>query len=96
MADLSQFEEKMDQFLRGDMSPNEANEFRQSLESDPLMKSEFEMNDAIVEGIKTYRKAQLKERLASIVVTPAAPVNFWAGVGGTAVVGAITATVVYM
>ncbi len=94
MADLSQFEEKMDQFLRGEMSPTEADEFRQSLESDPLMKSEFELNDAVVQGIKTFRRAELKARLASIPISPV-PVNFWAGVGGAAVVGAITATVVY-
>ena len=94
MADLNQFEEKMEMFLRGEMTPNEAAEFRQELDSDPLLKSEFEMNDAIVNGIKQYRKAQIKERLASISIAPA-PISFWAGVGGTAVVGAITATVVY-
>ncbi len=70
MAELNQFEEKMDLFLRGEMSPSEADEFRQELDSDPLLKSEFELNDAIVNGIKQYRKAEIKARLASLPISP--------------------------
>ena len=53
------------------------------------------MNDAIVEGIKDFRKSQLKARLSAITIPPAVPVNFWAGVGSAAIIGGITATVIY-
>ncbi len=94
MADNSQFEERMDLFLRDEMNAKEAEEFRLELDSDPLLKSEYEMNRSIVEGINTFRAAELKARLASITVSPF-PVNFWAGIGSAAVVASITATLVY-
>jgi hypothetical protein len=94
MADLNQFEEKSDLFLRGEMSPKEAKDFQNQLDSDPLLKSEFEMNNSIVEGIKQFRSAQLKARLSAITISPL-PVNFWAGVGTAAIVTGITATLIY-
>jgi hypothetical protein len=57
-------------YLEGNISDKGKLELESLLEKDPLFKSEFEFQKDIVEGLKEYRKAELKARLDGINVNP--------------------------
>lgn len=60
----------VERYLDGEMSPSESLEFEQHLSKDPMLSSEYNFQRDIVDGIKDYRKTQLKTRLDSIDITP--------------------------
>lgn len=52
------------------MAQNEISEFEQLIEQDPLLKSELNSQQQVIQGIQNYRQTQLKMRLDNIDVTP--------------------------
>ena len=69
MNDLSQ--EKIDDYHAGKMTPDEVDSFEQELAKDPALLSESNFQKEIIDGLKGYRKSQLKYRLDAIDPTPA-------------------------
>jgi hypothetical protein len=52
------------------MSGSEAIQFEQMLQQDPILNSEFGFQQEIVNGLKDFRKAELKMRLNNVDVSP--------------------------
>ena len=52
------------------MSKTEVADFEQMLVQDPLLSSEYSFQQDIINGVKDYRKAELKMRLDHVDVTP--------------------------
>ena len=53
-------------YFEGNISPSEKAMLDAKINSDPLVKAEFDLQHTIVEGISNARKLELKSRLASI------------------------------
>lgn len=68
MAKLT--EEHIDNYHSGRMSESEMADFKKMLESDPAIKAESDLQSDIVNGLKEYRKLELKARLDAIEVGP--------------------------
>jgi hypothetical protein len=66
MLDLK---EKIDSYLTGDLSDSERISFESSMASDPSFKAEVDFQKDVIDGLKEYRKAQLKARLNNIDVS---------------------------
>ncbi len=56
-------------YLEGGMSPDQMLEFENQLHTDPLLRSEFELQQDIVNSLKDFRKSQLKARLDQVPVS---------------------------
>lgn len=52
------------------MSGSEKFIFEEQLTSDPLLKAEFDHQNEIINGLKEYRKTQLKTRLDNVTINP--------------------------
>ncbi|WP_462248379.1 hypothetical protein [Ekhidna sp.] len=63
-------EEQIDNYHSGRMSDSEMAEFNKAIESDPSVKAESDFQSDIVNGLKEYRKLELKSRLDAINVGP--------------------------
>lgn len=50
------------------MSPGQMQEFEKQLHTDPVLRSEFELQKDIIHSIKDFRKAQLKTKLDQVPV----------------------------
>jgi hypothetical protein len=57
-------------YFDGSMSNAEKLEFENLLNQDPILRGEFEFQEDIVNGLKEFRKGELKARLGAIDVTP--------------------------
>ncbi|MCR9253939.1 MAG: hypothetical protein NXI20_26245 [bacterium] len=68
MTGHSNHNDLIDSFLSGGMSTSEQAEFEHMLNSDPLLKEEFMFQKEIVNGIKEYRRDQMKHRLNQITI----------------------------
>lgn len=62
--------DQIDDYHSGRMSESEMTNFEKSLESDPAIKAESDLQSDIVNGLKEYRKIELKSRLDAINVGP--------------------------
>ncbi|MEP5612398.1 MAG: hypothetical protein ABJP45_09125 [Cyclobacteriaceae bacterium] len=62
--------ERIEEYHSGNMSPEETASFEKELNSDPSLKAESNFQSDIINGIKEYRKTQLKTRLNAIDVSP--------------------------
>ncbi len=62
------YSELIDNYLAGGMSESSQAAFEEALQQDPLLQSEFQLQQGIVEGIKDYRKAELKAMLNNVEV----------------------------
>ncbi len=62
--------DRIEHYHSGNMSPEEAASFEKELASDPTLKAESDFQSEIIQGIKEYRKTQLKARLDAIDVSP--------------------------
>ncbi len=62
------YSELIDAYLAGRMSERAKAAFEGTLQKDPLLQSEFQLQQGIVEGIKDFRKAELKEMLNNVEV----------------------------
>lgn len=70
MGKNSNYSDLISSYLDRELSPNEEHEFHSMLQTDPLLKSEFELQQDIINGIKNYRRIQLKQRLNYIEIKP--------------------------
>ena len=68
MTGHSNHSDQIDSYLSGNMNSSQQTEFEQMLDSDPLLKEEFNFQKDIVSGIKEYRKDQMKQRLNQITI----------------------------
>lgn len=82
--------EQIERYLEGNMSGEELKAFEKLLDKDPMLKSEFELQQDIINAIKESRKAELKARLDNINVGA-----YNTGISGAKIVltGAITAAI---
>lgn len=62
--------EQLDNYHSGRMSESEMADFNKLLESDPALKAESDLQSDIVNGLKEYRKLELKSRMDAINVGP--------------------------
>ena len=60
--------ESIASYLDGQMSPEQMQEFEKQLHTDPVLRSEFELQNDIIHTLKDFRKAQLKTRLDQVPV----------------------------
>lgn len=87
------YSEKLEAYLRNELSESERAEFEQLLQQDPLLQNELTLQQDIIASICTYRKNELKQRLNRIDVRDTGKGNlgtFTTGgliVGGLAIVG---------
>lgn len=70
MSIQSEYIRLVNKYLEGGMTGSEQYIFEDQLTSDPLLKAEFEHQNEIVNGLKEFRKTQLKTRLNNITVGP--------------------------
>lgn len=63
-------QEKIDDFHAGRMTPEESSSFQNELARDPSLIAESDFQGEIVNGLKEYRKSQLKERLDAVELAP--------------------------
>ncbi len=61
--------ERIASYLDGQMSPGQMQEFEKQLHTDPVLRSEFELQKDIVHTLKDFRKTQLKTRLDQVPVS---------------------------
>ena len=82
--------EQIERYLEGNMSGEELQAFEKLLDKDPMLKSEFQLQEDIINAIKESRKAELKARLDNVNVGA-----YNTGISGAKIVltGAITAAV---
>ena len=59
---------QIENYLEGNMSGDEMKAFEASLQTDPALKAEFQLQQDIVNSLKAYRKAELKSRLDQVNV----------------------------
>ncbi len=77
MSKFSNHSEQIASYLDGQMTPVQMQEFEKQLHTDPLLRSEFELQNDIIHSIKDFRKTQLKTRLDQVPV----------GMGPSAMIG---------
>ncbi|NQZ75456.1 MAG: hypothetical protein HRT61_05000 [Ekhidna sp.] len=68
MTEINQ--EHIDDFHSGRMSEGQARDFNTALESDPDLQAESNFQSEVIEGVREFRKAELKSRLDAIYVGP--------------------------
>jgi hypothetical protein len=69
MSKFSNHSEHIASYLDGQMNLGEMQEFEKQLHTDPLLRSEFELQNDIIHTIKDFRKTQLKTRLDQVPVS---------------------------
>lgn len=62
--------EQIDNYHSGRMTPEEVIAFEKELATNPELKAESDLQREVVNGLKEFRKTQLKARLDAIDVTP--------------------------
>ncbi len=84
------YNEKIEAYLRDELSAGDKAAFEDSLKQDPLLHNEFLLQKDIIASLQSQRKAQLKQRLQQIDVSSLSTGN--TGISGT--VGLLMAGVV--
>jgi hypothetical protein len=82
----------IESYLSGNLNPDEKIEFEKELLSDEALREEFNFQKNVIDGIKAYRKAELKSHLSSITVSPWE--LFIQSTVGKAVVGATSVLII--
>ena len=70
MSIKSEFNEQLEAYFNGEMQGTDRLVFEGRIESDPMLKTEFEHQKEIVESLKNHRTTELKTRLSNISVEP--------------------------
>lgn len=65
-----ELQEKIEHYHSGNMSAGDKTSFENEIASNPELKAESDFQSDIINGIKEYRKTQLKTRLDAIDVSP--------------------------
>ena len=63
-------QEKIDTYHAGKMTPEESAAFESEIAKDPSLVAESNFQKEIVDGLKAYRKSQLKARLDAVDIAP--------------------------
>jgi hypothetical protein len=71
----------IDNYLSGKRSQEKALQFEQDLAAEPTMQQEVDFQKNVVEGIKTFRKTELKSRLNAIDISTVRSSSVWNKVG---------------
>lgn len=66
----TRLQDKIDQYHAGRMSSKESSSFERELASDPSLQAESDFQGDIINGLKEFRKSELKTRLNAIDVSP--------------------------
>ena len=66
----TRLQDKIDQYHAGRMNSNEIDSFEKEIASDPSLQSESDFQGDIINGLKDFRRMELKARLSSIDVSP--------------------------
>ena len=74
----------IDNYLTGKLSRKKELQFEQDLAAKPTMQQEVDFQKNVVEGIKNFRKAELKSRLNAIDLSTAGSYSAWKKIGVTA------------
>lgn len=67
---INKYSSQLEAYFSGAMSETDRILFEARVESNPMLKTEFERQNDIVEGLKAHRTAELKTRLNNISVEP--------------------------
>ena len=67
----TRLQEKIDQYHAGRLSSDEMSVLEKELASDPSLQAESNFQSDIINGLKEFRKSELKSRLNGIEVNPA-------------------------
>lgn len=67
---INKYSSQLEAYFSGTMSETDRILFEGRVESNPELKSEFERQNDIVEGLKAHRRTELKTRLNNISVEP--------------------------
>lgn len=67
----SQQLEQLDKYHSGHMTEKELAQFESELQANPDLQAESQAQSEIIDGLKAYRKAELKNRLEAVNVEPA-------------------------
>ncbi|WP_109832580.1 hypothetical protein [Reichenbachiella versicolor] len=70
MSIRSQFNEQLEAYISGEMKGADRLVFEGHVESNPILKAEFDYQMDIIESLKSRRKSELKTRLSNISVEP--------------------------
>lgn len=70
MSIRSEYREQLEAYFSGEMQGADRILFEGRVESDPILKEEFDAQNEIIEGLKAHRKMELKARLNNISVEP--------------------------
>ncbi len=82
----------IESYLSGNLNPEERIEFEKELLSDEALREEFNFQQNVIDGIKAYRKAELKSHLSSITISPLE--MFVQSTVGKAVIGATSVLII--
>jgi hypothetical protein len=69
MSKYLEHNEHIASYLDGNMSLDQMQEFEKQLHTDPLLRSEFELQQDIIHTLQDFRKTQLKTRLDQVPVS---------------------------
>ena len=69
MSKYQNHSENIASYLDGDMSPDQMQNFEMQLHTDPVLRSEFELQQDIIHSLQDFRKTQLKSRLDQVPVS---------------------------
>ena len=58
--------QKIDHFLLGQMTEEEASDFNKQLQADPVLRKEVALQEKIIQGLKAHQNLELKSRLKEI------------------------------
>ena len=70
MSIKSEFNEQLEAYFNGNMQGADRLVFEGRVESDPMLKAEFEHQKEIIDSLKAQRTSELKTRLSNIAVEP--------------------------
>ncbi|MEL6535720.1 MAG: hypothetical protein AAFQ98_09930 [Bacteroidota bacterium] len=68
MANRIDYSQVVQSYFDNEMSTEERADFEQLIERDPALQDEFNLQQDIIEGIRTYRSQELKAHLAAVSV----------------------------
>lgn len=69
MSKYLEHSENIASYLDGDMSLDQMQEFEKLLHTDPVLRSEFELQQDIIHTLQDFRKTQLKTRLDQVPIS---------------------------
>jgi hypothetical protein len=88
--------EFLDDYLANRLSGGEKEAFERKLDSDPTLKSEYQLQQKLIEGIKSARVAELKTMLNNTPIPPAGGQHLFTKVATWTVVTGVVVTAAYL